>query len=314
MINLKNQTIGKFYYQGQQLQKIYTKGNLVYDLQQSTTPPPLGDNLFTGRTLSSELSYLLNGTAHRISIDSKNEFTEYVSEDYNSCNAMFENTPISFLNMTEFDTSTVNDMARMFNSCEKLAELNISTFDTSRVRSMSAMFCNCKSLATLSVTNFNTNSVISMQKMFSGCENLHDFYGVSNFNTNIVTNMQGMFQNCKTLDVFISPNFDMVMVVDASYMFEGCSNVSRIVLSSATPPAYADLSYMFANCFNLQELDIRNLRYDYQMTCDNMFSGTPKLNHIICTKEFQKFCQDNPSRVGLPERLQSGDSGWTTTD
>ena len=60
-------------------------------------------------------------------------------------------------------------MGSMFSECSSLRELNLSNFNTNNVTNMAGMFCECSSLRELDLSNFNTNIVIDMRGMFSGC-------------------------------------------------------------------------------------------------------------------------------------------------
>ena len=55
----------------------------------------------------------------------------------------------------------------MFEGCSSLKELNLSNFNTNNVTNMAIMFSSCWSLNELDISNFNTNNVIDMSEMFS---------------------------------------------------------------------------------------------------------------------------------------------------
>ena len=50
-------------------------------------------------------------------------------------------------------------MRYMFSECSSLTSLNLSDFNTSNVQDMSSMFQLCSSLTSLNISNFNTNNV-----------------------------------------------------------------------------------------------------------------------------------------------------------
>ena len=60
-------------------------------------------------------------------------------------------------------------MAWMFLGCSSLRELNLSNFNTNIVTDMARMFSGFSSLKELNLSNFNTNNVTDMEYMFSGC-------------------------------------------------------------------------------------------------------------------------------------------------
>ena len=77
---------------------------------------------------------------------------------------------LKYLDLSNFNTSNVNNMEWMFNECFKLKEIKgINKFNTNKVTKMKAMFQNCIELEYLDLYNFNTSNVIDMGWMFNGC-------------------------------------------------------------------------------------------------------------------------------------------------
>ena len=62
-------------------------------------------------------------------------------------------------------------MGDMFYECSSLKELNLYNFYTNNVTDMARMFCGCSSLKELNLSNFNTNNVTHMYSMFYRCSN-----------------------------------------------------------------------------------------------------------------------------------------------
>ena len=60
-------------------------------------------------------------------------------------------------------------MEYMFSGCSSLKELNLSNFNTNKVTNIAGMFSKCSSLIELNLPNFNTNNVIDMDGMFWKC-------------------------------------------------------------------------------------------------------------------------------------------------
>ena len=60
----------------------------------------------------------------------------------------------------------------MFNKCSSLTNINLSNFNTSTVNNMSYMFSGCSSFTNINLSNFNTNNAIDMRYMFYGCSSL----------------------------------------------------------------------------------------------------------------------------------------------
>jgi len=61
-------------------------------------------------------------------------------------------------------------MSAIFLSCQELEYLDLTNFDTSNVNDMSWMFTNCEKLKEIKgINNFNTSQVENMESMFLGC-------------------------------------------------------------------------------------------------------------------------------------------------
>ena len=76
------------------------------------------------------------------------------------------------IDLSEWYTSDITDMNRLFYNCSSLTSLDLSNFDTSNVTSMDYMFDGCSSLTSLDLSNFDTSNVTSMNSMFSNCSKL----------------------------------------------------------------------------------------------------------------------------------------------
>ena len=68
------------------------------------------------------------------------------------------------IDLSNFNSSNVTDMAFMFSECNKLKEIKgLNKFNTNKVNNMVAVFQECKELEYLDLSNFNTNNVTEMQ-------------------------------------------------------------------------------------------------------------------------------------------------------
>lgn len=149
-------------------------------------------------------------------------------------------------NMRKLKTKYSTDMSVMFckafynlddkgNSINQI-NLDLSEFDTSNVTNMAGMFCQMglaysNLLTNFNLSSFNTEKVTNMDCMFSYFSGSTAFdsgieaLDLSSFNTSNVTSMKNMFLGCgygsmKSLN--LGKNFDTSNVTDMSYMFEYC--------------------------------------------------------------------------------------------
>ncbi len=133
--------------------------------------------------------------------------------------------------LSHLNTSSVNDMERMFCDCWCLESLDVSHFDTSYVYYMDCMFKGCERLEYVDVSNFNTSNVYSMDSMFYYCTCLKNL-DVSHFNTSKVSNMSYMFAYCYSLKSINVSHFDMSNVFLMDFMFYKCEKLKSLDIAN----------------------------------------------------------------------------------
>jgi len=99
---------------------------------------------------------------------------------------------IKLIDLSHFDSSSVNDIESKFLECSSLEEINFNNFNTSKITNMGSMFYKCSKLKSLDLSNFDTSKVEYMMNMFSGCTSL-EYLDISNFNTLNITQCEDMF-------------------------------------------------------------------------------------------------------------------------
>ena len=114
----------------------------------------------------------------------------YPSEDITSLDRFFFSSllagdPNSYyiisIDLSHFDSSSINSLYRMFGNCSSLEEINFGNFDTSKVTDMAYMFYGCSNLKSLDLSNFDTSNLQTLNYMFVGCKSLK-YLDISNFN------------------------------------------------------------------------------------------------------------------------------------
>ena len=156
-----------------------------------------------------------------------------------SMSYMFLNSQAKTLDLSNFDTSKVNNMLGMFWSSQATT-LDISNFDTSNVTSMGSMF-HISQATILDVSGFNTSKVTNMYNMFASSKAVT--LDLSSFDTSNVTNMGYMFNNANNLKtIYISSKFNIDTVTSSTNMFYGCTS---LVGESGTKynSSYVDKTY-----------------------------------------------------------------------
>jgi len=120
-----------------------------------------------------------------------------------NCNSMFRGMrDITEIDLSQFDSSDVDNIKYMFYNCISLQSINLGNFNTGNVESMEYMFYNCIFLQSINLDNFNTSNAENMEYMFYDFRSLTSL-NVSNFDTSKVTTMARMFAYCISIFRFI---------------------------------------------------------------------------------------------------------------
>ena len=130
------------------------------------------------------------------------------------------------LDLSDWDTSNVTNMGRMFSNCYALTYIDLSKFNTSNVTDMSRMFSNCYALTYIDLSKFNTSNVTNMGRMFSNCYAL-TYIDLSKFNTSNVTDMQEMFAGTGKINMIDMSKFDLSKLYNDNYKSGGFGNVFK---------------------------------------------------------------------------------------
>ena len=195
------------------------------------------EKIYLNEDSSTIFSYMTRLTALDLSNFDTSKVTNMVR--------MFDTTTsLTSLNLSNFDTSKVTNMQGMFSDMHNLTSLDLSNFDTSKVTNMAYMFDNTTSLTSLNLSNFNTSNVTGMSYMFSGMSNLTTL-NLSNFDTSKATNMSGMFSGMSNLTTLNLSSFDTSKVTDMYAMFHGMSNLTTLDLSSFDTSRVTNMSKIF---------------------------------------------------------------------
>ena len=147
---------------------------------------------------------------------------EIVTDNWTRFQHLFHNcTSLTTLDVSNWDTSNVKNMANMFSYCQSLTSLDVSKWNTSNVTTMSQMFYNCNKLTSLDASNFDTTNVTNMDYMFQYCSQLTTIGDLSNWNTSKVTSIYNIFQGCSSLTSLDLSNWDISKVTGSYNLTNG---------------------------------------------------------------------------------------------
>ena len=186
------------------------------------------------------------------------------------------------IDLSGFDTSEAENMARMFSNSPELKSLDFSGFNTGKVKDFTYTFYNAKSIESLDLSMFDTSSATTMYGMFNGMTALKNL-NISSFNTQNVTEMQEMFQYNSSLTSLDLSHFDTRKVKNMRSMFNGMSNVTSLDLSSFDTGKVTDMYGMFLSATKLTNLNVSSFNTYNVTTMRYMFSGLQELTSLNVT-------------------------------
>ena len=245
-------------YNNSEVNKYYNFSNFESDINNIT---------LIWETPPSSTSNLFKNCKNIIEIDLSN----FDSSQVNNMEYMLSGCSLlTSLNLFNFSTSCVTNMNNMFSSCLKLNSLDLSSFDTSKVNNMNSMFSSCSNLTSLNLSNFKTSSATTMERMFSECSELISL-DLSNFDTSRVNNMHSMFNGCSKLISLDLSNFKTSSVTTMERMFEGCKSINTLDLSNFDTSKVNNMHSMFNGCSNLTSLNLSNFKTSSVTTMERIF-------------------------------------------
>ena len=196
---------------------------------------------------------------------------------------LFQNCiTLEYIDLSNFDTSNVTNMAFMFNHCNRLKEIKgLDKFITSKATTMEGMFQSCFKLEFIDVSSFDTSNVDIMNFMFVDCFKLKGIKGINKLNTKKVTNMTGMFENCLSLKYLNIENFDTSNVTNMSYMFNKCKKLKEIKGMDKFNTINLTTTYaMFQFCTEIEKIDLSGFDTSNVTNMSYMFNKCKKLKEI----------------------------------
>jgi len=213
------------------------------------------------------ITQMFGGLSNITYIDVSNfDSSEIKYMSYLFCNC----SSLESINLNDFDTSLVSDMSNVFSGCSSLIELNLTQFNTSSVQKMSYMFNDCFSLTSLELNNFVTSSVRYMENMFSNCKSLK-LLNINNLDTSSVTKMTEIFCNCSSLELLDLSNFRTSNVQSFNRMFYGCNSLISLDLRSFDTSKGTSMAHFFRECNSLISLDLTSFNTSSVTSMDEMF-------------------------------------------
>ena len=191
-----------------------------------------------------------------------------------------------FIDLNNFNTSSVTYMAYWFDQTSALSTPDLSTFVTSNVFSMDYMFQN-SGVTNLDLSDWDVSKVTSFWSMFRRATslitlNLTD-WGVNR--TASTVNMSSMFTGTTALANLTLTNFKTTNVTNMGFMFEN-SGVTNLDLSDWDVSKVTSFWSMFRRATSLITLNLTDWgvnRTASTVNMSSMFTGTTALANLTLT-------------------------------
>ena len=114
---------------------------------------------------------------------------------------------ITEMDLSNFESSYVDNMGWMFRNCTSLTSINLSNFYTTSATKFNRLFQNCSSLTSVDLSKFDSSKVIWFHEMFEDCISLTSI-DLSNFKSINAEKMRQMFKGCIKLEFINMKNFN----------------------------------------------------------------------------------------------------------
>ena len=170
-----------------------------------------------------------------------------------SLNSVFSYSPITNLDLRDWDLSSVEDVDFAFSYMQNCKSINFNTDILKDKTSAQGLFGGCYVLETVNGNDValgaSTSGITNANYMFYGCEKITDV----NLAANNVTNASHMFDGCSSLTKLFGGLWKGV--TDASYMFSSCSsldmnyfNTNNAFWQDLISSNCTNMSGMFSGC------------------------------------------------------------------
>ena len=210
-----------------------------------------------------------------------NEIIVTYNAPITNCNGLLKNSKVTFIDMSQFDTSQCTDFSTMFMGCSSVTSIILGDhFDTKNGKDMTSMFANFGNKnyrIHLDFSKFDTSEVTSMSKMFNQAK--FKYLDLTSFDTSKVKTMESMFASCgKLLSVNLS-SFDTSKVTKMNQMFSGCNNIISLDISNFKLDSIQETNQMFYQMKGFMKF------------CDNT-SDLSKIQDVITQGNLNAKCSD----------------------
>lgn len=219
-----------------------------------------------------------------------------------STSFMYAYSKAPSIDLSDFDTSNVEDMNSMFSWSEAEEIKELENINTSKVTNMSGMFNESKANV-LDLSHFDTSNVTNMSSMFMN--SLVETLNVSNFNTSKVTGMNFMFYQIP-VEVLDVSSFDTSNVENMSYMFGGTKATEIKGLNKLNTSKVTKMDNMFEDTdaevldvSNFDTSNVESMKYMFNKSSATEIKGLDKFNTKRVIDFSYMFALSNTASIDL---------------
>ncbi len=144
------------------------------------------------------------------------------------------------------DLSGATNLNAMFSGCAALETLDLSNWNTPQVTQIAGMFYGAAKLKSLDLSRLDTSSVTNFSNMFNGCSALETILISSKWDTANAIKSTNMFAGCTSLVGGMGTVCDGQAYVDASYARGDSGEMPGYLTDTALLEAYKQFTYKFS--------------------------------------------------------------------
>ena len=183
-------------------------------------------------------------------------------------------------------TKSITYINYLFYNCKSLTSINLTNFDTSKIQEMQYIFFSCSSLKSINLSSFKTPELLNTKNMFQNCILLTSI-DISNFDLKKITELSNMFNNCRALKMIKFPNSKTPNLVYIGSLFTNCISLVSVDFSNFITSKVKNMYNMFHNCKSLTSIDLSNFDTSNARRVESMFEGCSNLQYINLQKAKQ---------------------------
>lgn len=239
------------------------------------------ENIETNKIDTSKVKSMYYMFGNNTSI-SNLDLSNWDTSNVTNMKSMFRGTSLKKLNLNNWDTSNVTDMSFMFSESNNITELDLNHLNTGKVKDMNNMFNNMKSLTTLNIENWDTSNVINMQAMFFRALSLKEL-DLNNWDTSNVTNMSWMFTGAESITKLLIKNWNTSKVTTMTVMFSGMDKLLDLDISDWNTSSLQEMGSLCSHCHSLKNLNLSNWDTSKVTDMNGVFASTDNLETLDLT-------------------------------